>query len=285
MRFAVMTFAALFFAAPAQATFGGICDVQLRINAVLEFEDPQEGSDPSCDSGDFDTGFGTARGFANYNFGLGLPPQHFTGAEIRLTSDTSVPIAAQTFTEWNQGWNITDVDLGRFGAIDLRARITLDWNLEWGASTTGFANAFVNYNEFDTSSNILQTFGFFSCSAFDGAAPTCSGSPSFDLSMININFNGTSYDITGMAILDFNAGSVNSINNYFGLSFGTQVSMGSGINGDLVVYGKGNLVDWEMISTESSVTVTPIPEPAAGGLLAFGLVALAAGRRRSHGAS
>lgn len=175
---------------------------------------------------------------------------------------------------------IRDTDSGRTGSVGLRADFTIDWNLAFGTGSGGFASSFVRYQQFDDASNILLDLGSFSCTSINRAAPTCFGATGFDLSLIDISFNGTSWDITGMASLAFTGGSVNALDNYFGTGSGTQISLAGGPTGDFIQYGEGNIVDWTMTSTESSVSVTPTPEPAAAGLLGLGLLALAAGPRR-----
>lgn len=246
-------------------------DVQLRIQNILEFEDPQEGDDPSSDSGDFDTGSGSARGFANFGFFGGGLPTHFTGAEIRFDIDTNDVIAAQSFSAAPIQWSFSDSDPGRTGPVDLRVDMELDWNLEFGTGFGGLASAFASFDRYDAMGDFQESFGSFSCTSINRAAPSCAGSPGWDLSGVSVVFNGSSYDITGDASLEFSGGWVNSVDNFFGPGFGTSVSLPGGMAGDFVNYGKGNQLDWGMTSLESSVTVSPLPEPAGAVLVSLAL--------------
>jgi hypothetical protein len=101
------------------------------------------------------------------------------------------------------------------------------------------------------------------------------------LSELNVVFNGMSYDITGPVYLPFTDGMVNSEDNWFGLSTGTYVSMNGGMAGEYLKYGAGNHVDVQLTSTEGSVTVVAVPEPALAGLQAAVLIVLAGIREAS----
>lgn len=276
MRLVAAAFATLFLAAPMLASAS---DIQIRVNFGLVFQDEQSGSDPSS-SADFDFGTGRATGFARFGLSAALPLAHETAAEIILDSTTVDVIAVQTFADKNQQWNFSDTDLGRFGSIQLQAKFNLDWNLEVNASTPVSTNSFLSYDKFDAGSNFQLGIGFFSCSS-SGGTPSCSGA-GFDQSELIVNFNGTSYDITGPVYLLFTDGMVNSDDNWFGMSTGTSVSMDGGLAGDFIRFGAGNLVGLELTSPEASVTVVPVPEPALASLQTLALIVVVAIRRRRH---
>lgn len=277
MRLSAATAATLFLAtAPMQASAD--TDIQLSVNFGVVYQDEQEGPDASS-SADYDFGYGRGLAFSRFGMGFDLPRSHETSAEIILEDTTADRVEARTFVEQNQQWNFSDTNLDRLGTIQMRAHFNVDWNLERNAAGTTFADSYINFVKFDSDSNFQSDVGFFSCST-SGDEPNCSGD-GFNLGQLSVSFNGSSWDITGTIELDFEDGEVNSNDNWFGMWTGTSVSMNGGMKGEFMKYGAGNSVEFDLTSTEGSVTVVAVPEPAQTGLQAMAIIVLAAiGRRR-----
>jgi hypothetical protein len=270
----------LLLSVPAGATYQyGFTDARIEINGAIVDQDPQEDTFPESSA---THNLGSA-GQANAHGQLfaGVPASHEIEAYIEYDLNLSGSVTARSYSEFNQRYELTDIDLDRTGTASLGAVFELDWNLRYAGDPTGSGFIFVDFFAFDENRNVSSVLGSFQCGAMLGGTPGCSGTSNVFLDEVDITTVAAGYDVTGTAFLAFDGGDVNSTENFFGPGFANQLTIQNGLAGQYADLGQGNELSWSLISNEGSVTVTPlVPEPGTAALLAFGLLGLRVYARR-----
>jgi len=273
----------LLLSAPAGGTYQyGFTDARIEINGAIVDQDPQEGTFPESSATHDLGGFGLAGAYSD--LASGVPASHEIGARIEYDLNLSGSVTARSYSEFNQRYELTDIDLDRTGTASLGAIFELDWSSRYAGDPTGTGFIFVDLFAFDDDRNISRVLGSFQCGAALDGTPSCSGTSNVFLDEVDITMVAAGYNVTGTAFLAFDGGDVNSTENYFGPGFANQLTIQNGLAGQYADLGQGNTLSWSLISNEGSVTVTAlVPEPGTAALLAFGLLGLRIYARRVGG--
>jgi hypothetical protein len=265
----------LLLSTPAGATLQyGFTDARIQINGAIVDQDPQYGTLAQSSATDTLGGLNLAGAYSQLF--AGAPADHEIGAQITYNADFTGLVVARSYSEFNQRFQLTS-DPGDSGAALLRAAFDLDWNARYFGDPIGDVSIGLDFVSFDENRNPQAFLGGFSCGAQLGGTPSCSGTPNFDLSEVEVDLVTGGYDVTGNAYLTFTAGQVNSSLNFFGPGFANQLTISNGRAGQYADLGQGNTLSWSLVSLESGVTVTAlVPEPGTAALLALGLLGLSA---------
>jgi len=181
--------------------------------------------------------------------------------QVQLGQMVPEQITVQTFSQFSQGWDISDVDPTRAGPVGLRAVLSVDFDL---SPDVGLGDSLLlgDVLEFDAMGAFSGTLGGFSC-----VNGSCSGTNA-DLSGLNV----TSGRVFGDVVGDFVGGSANTTS-FIGFDGGAQYSgMAYTSAVDAVIDGT---VDFALQSNEGTVTVSAVPEAASSGLLLAAALAAA----------
>jgi len=171
--------------------------------------------------------------------------------QVQLGQMVPEQITVQTFSQFSQGWDISDVDPTRAGPVGLRAVLSVDFDL---SPDVGLGDSLLlgDVLEFDAMGAFSGTLGGFSC-----VNGSCSGTNA-DLSGLNV----TSGRVFGDVVVDFIGFDGGA--QYSGMAYTSAV--------DAVIDGT---VDFALQSNEGTVTVSAVPEAASSGLLLAAALAAA----------